>query len=189
MLRRLTIRPTCRPGDLQAGSLGIRAPEASGWKASHQAAHPHRRIGNKPLDHLGVQQVLLSRIAKRLNPATLPILRPDRPCLQPTDKIGRCLRFQHENAVRNAHEQIDLHRVRAIRQNDVAQHRPSERAHLARDQCPSTRTDRSSKVRLLSEDARRSSPTSSFLRAKLFCINGLVLLLVTICGLHPCISG
>ena len=34
-----------------------------------------------------------------------------------------------------------------------------------------------------------ASPTSSFLRTKLFCINGLVLLLVTIYGLHPCISG
>ena len=34
-----------------------------------------------------------------------------------------------------------------------------------------------------------ANPTSSFLRTKLFCINGLVLLLVTIYGLHPCISG
>jgi hypothetical protein len=110
----------------------------------------------RPFDRLRVQQVLLSPIAKRLNPATVLMLRPDRPGLQPTDKTGLCLRFQHENAVRNAHEQIDLHRVRAIRQNDVARHRPSERAHLARDQCPSTRTDRSSKVRILGEHARRA---------------------------------
>ena len=103
----------------------MRAPEASGRKASHEAAHPHRRISNKPLDRLDAQQVLLSRTAKRLNPAILPMLRPDRPGLQPTDKTGPCLRFQHENAVRNAHEQIDLHRVRAIPQNDVAQHRPT----------------------------------------------------------------
>ena len=34
-----------------------------------------------------------------------------------------------------------------------------------------------------------ANPTSSFLRTKLFCINELVLLLVTIYGLHPCISG
>ena len=37
--------------------------------------------------------------------------------------------------------------------------------------------------------ATSANPTSSFLRTKLFCINGLVLLLVTICGLHPYVPG
>jgi hypothetical protein len=79
-------------------------PEASGRNASDKAAHPDRRIANKPFERSDVQQVLLSRIAKRLNPGTLPMLRLDRPGLQRTDKTESYLRFEHQNAVKNAHD-------------------------------------------------------------------------------------
>ncbi len=147
----------CKGND---GPCNLRG-EISMPSAYHKPAYPHRRISDEPLDRSNVDKVLLNRIAKRLNSATLPMLRPDRPVLRSADKSGPGFRLQNQDSVRNTHEQIDLHRVRAIQQNDVAQHRPSERAHLAGDQCLSERTDRSGTVRLLSEHARRANVAGS----------------------------